>query len=121
LRKPIAFLFLACAVVLPAQTPTPQPPNSDPIALASFEMELFRRAARENNAAVTRQATAAGEARIARAQFCAKANHFVELWMDFTNHLNDKQIFDAKLAKKPSKAFHELETSDGWPVREAVN
>ena len=120
MRKPIIFSFLACAVVLQAQTPTAQPPNADPIALASFEMELFRRAARENNVAVTRQATAAREAQIARTRFCAKANHFVKLWMDFTNRLNDEQIFDAKLAKKLAKAFHELETSDGWPVREAV-
>jgi hypothetical protein len=42
---------------------------------------------------------------------------FVELWTDFENHLNDKEIFDAKLAKKLAKAFHELETSDRWPVR----
>jgi hypothetical protein len=32
-------------------------------------------------------------------------------------HLNDKQTFDAKLALKLSKAFHELEMSDGWPIR----
>jgi hypothetical protein len=118
LRKPFAFLFLACAGVLRAQSSAPKLPTADAVAQASFEMEMFRRAARENNAAVTRQAIAKREAQIARTQFCAKANHFVELWMDFANHLNDKQIFDAKLAKKLAKAFHELETSDGWPVRE---
>jgi hypothetical protein len=75
LRKPIAFLFLACAGVLRAQSPGPQLPSADPVAQASFEMELFRRAARENNAVVTRQAIAKREAQIARTQFCAKANH----------------------------------------------
>jgi hypothetical protein len=36
------------------------------------------------------------------------------------SRLNEKQTFDVKLAKKVAKAFHELESSDGWPVREVA-
>ena len=52
----------------------------------------------------------------AAAEFYSKARHFVDLWQKFARELNDKKTFDAKLALKMSKAFHDLEHSDGWPV-----
>jgi hypothetical protein len=41
---------------------------------------------------------------------------------DFASRLNENQTVDVKLARKLSKAFHELETSNGWPVKlESLN
>ncbi len=93
-------------------------PGSDPAAMLKWRMELFRQSVRDNNDETLHQAAAARQEQIARLQFMAKANHFVKLWGDFVCRLNDKQTFDAKLAKKISKAFHELEMSDGWPLRD---
>ncbi len=80
-------------------------------------MRLFADAIRDGNENAVRQAANERAEEVARRQFWEKANRFVALWGDFAAHLNEKQAFDAKLARKLSKAFHELETSDGWPVR----
>ena len=49
-------------------------------------------------------------------EFYAKAHRFVELWQHFAEDLNNQKTFNAKMAKEVSKAFHDLEKSDGWPV-----
>ncbi len=84
-------------------------------------MEIYSRMVHQQNAEEAKQTKANREAEIARRQFWDKANQFVALWGDFAKRLNEKQTFDVKLAKKLSKAFHELETSDGWPTREQLN
>ena len=48
-------------------------------------------------------------------QFIEKAKRFVELWEDLAKGYNEKRAFDIKKAKQLSKAFHELEESEGWP------
>jgi hypothetical protein len=49
-------------------------------------------------------------------EFYSKAQRFVVLWQQFSKSLSDRKTFDAKLAKQVSKAFHDLEKSDGWPA-----
>jgi hypothetical protein len=102
-----------------SSSPVPAVPGSDPASMVKLQMELFRQSVRDHNDEAVRRAAAARQEQVARLQFMAKANRFVKLWGDFVNRLNDKQTFDAKLAKKVSKAFHELEKSDGWPLRES--
>lgn len=48
-------------------------------------------------------------------QFIQKANSFVRIWTEFTKEYNEKKTFNAKLASKLTRAFHELETSSSWP------
>jgi hypothetical protein len=48
-------------------------------------------------------------------QFMQKANAFVRMWTEFAKTYNEKQAFDATLASKLTRAFHELETSTCWP------
>ena len=48
-------------------------------------------------------------------QFMQKANAFVHMWTEFAKTYNEKQTFDATLASKLTRAFHELETSTSWP------
>jgi hypothetical protein len=112
-------LFIAGFLRAQSSSPVTVPPGSGPAAIEKWQMEFFRQSVHDNNDETVRRATAARQEQIARLQFMAKMNRFVRLWADFANRLNDKQTFDAKLAKKISKAFHELETSDGWPVRES--
>jgi hypothetical protein len=99
--------------------PVPAAPGGDPAAMAKWQMEVFRQSVEDHDDETLRRAANARQEEIARVQFMAKANNFVRLWGDFVHRLNDQQTFDAKLAKKISKAFHELETSEGWPLRES--
>jgi hypothetical protein len=118
-RNSKAILILLTAGLLKAQSsPVPAAPGGDSNSVARWQMELFRQSVQDHNDVTLRQAAAARQEEIARFQFMTKANHFVKLWGDFMHRLNEQQTFDTKLAKKMSKAFHELETSDGWPLRD---
>jgi hypothetical protein len=63
-----------------------------------------------------RQAAAQRETDAKFREFYSKAQHFVTLWKELTVAMNDQKTFNVKLAKQVSKAFHELEKSDGWPA-----
>jgi hypothetical protein len=117
LRKLILVFLLFCTGFLRAQSrpPVPQLGNDQP-TLAFQQMELFSRYAHSLKDETAQHAAAKRDEEIARAQFWQKANRFVSLWAAFANRLNDKQTFDVKMARKLSKAFHELETSQGWPA-----
>jgi len=123
LRKLLPFSLFLCARFLSAQSPTPTPISAipmDPITQASRQLELLNRSMDDRSVEDARRAAIARDEEFARLQFLAKANQFVALWGDFASRLNEKQTFDVKLAKKLAKAFHELETSEGWPIRDQM-
>jgi hypothetical protein len=119
LRRLILVSIFFCACFLRAQSPAPALPSvaSDPASVAFRQMELFTRSVREANEDRARHTSEKRAEQYARLQFWQKANKFVALWEDFAARINENQTVDAKLAKRLSKAFHELESSDGWPVR----
>ena len=119
LRKLIFAGIFFCARFLSAQTQAPlgTPVGADQATLAFRQMELITRAARDANDEQARHTAEKQAEAYERLVFWQKANKFVALWEDFAARVNDHQTVDAKLAKKLSKAFHDLETSDGWPVR----
>ena len=122
MRKAIPFylwLTMSFLSVRAQAPPVPAVPGGDSGSINRLQMELFRESVRDNNDESVRRAAAARQEQFARLQFMAKANHFVELWGHLVSRLNDEQTFDEKLAKKVSKAFHDLEKSDGWPLRES--
>jgi hypothetical protein len=47
--------------------------------------------------------------------FMEKVRHFVAKWEQFANEYNHKGAFNIKSARDISKAFHELERTEGWP------
>jgi hypothetical protein len=113
--KVVAVSLLFFAQVLWAQAPSL---SSSPIAT---DTEWERRAQQASfqswatdTSAPKRAASAKQAAEIE--EFYSKARHFVELWRALAVELNDKKTFNAKLAKQVSKAFHDLEKSNGWPV-----
>lgn len=63
-----------------------------------------------------RQAEARRETQEKFREFYAKAQNFVDLWRKFTLEMEDRKTFNVKLAKQVSKAFHDMEKSDGWPA-----
>jgi hypothetical protein len=117
LRNFVPFLIFFC-VCLKAQSPNQSVPGgASPLTLVNRQFEILSRTVQESKEDQARHVTAAREENLARLLFWQKANHFVALWTDFAARLNGQQTFDAKLAKKLSKAFHDLEESEGWPVR----
>jgi len=50
-------------------------------------------------------------------QFVVKANRFTKAWENFVREYNAKRAFNVKTAREASKAFHELEKSEGWRTR----
>jgi hypothetical protein len=113
MRKVLAVSVLVSCQLLWAQSPTRDMSSADADMQRRMQQEEFERWALGPDptakADKTRQAAELSE-------FYSKARHFVDLWQAFANELNAKKTFNAKLAKQVSKAFHDLETSDGWPV-----
>jgi hypothetical protein len=48
-------------------------------------------------------------------QFWMKTEKFIDSWTALAREYNDKGTFNVKRAKEVSKAFHDLEKSEGWP------
>jgi hypothetical protein len=48
-------------------------------------------------------------------QFWMKTEKFIDSWTALAREYNDKGTFNVKRAKQVSKAFHDLEKSEGWP------
>src|ERR1700760_4340934 len=53
------------------------------------------------------------EAQMRERQFIEKVNRFVELWTSFATEYNEQRVFNIRSAKEISKAFHDLEGSEG--------
>ena len=91
--------------------------GADQATVASRQMEMLDRAVRDANEEQTKRTAERQAEAYARLVFSQRANKFIALWEDFAARVNEHQTVDVKLAKKLSKAFHDLETSDGWPAR----
>jgi hypothetical protein len=115
MRKVLALSLLFSSQILQAQAQTLQgqsPPINDETQ-RQLQQDAFERWALDPNG--PKRATASRE-RAAAKEFYSKAKHFVDLWEALAAELNGKKTFNAKLAKQVSKAFHDLEKSDGWPI-----
>jgi hypothetical protein len=115
MRKTVAVSILLSSVLW-AQAPG-GPRQSVPIDSMSerqLQQDAFESWALDSDA--DRKKIDAARESVAAQEFYAKAKQFVDLWEMFAAELNHKKTFNAKLAKQISKAFHDLEKSDGWPV-----
>lgn len=116
MRKVLAVSILFSSQIFWAQAPPLSPQQPIPV-----EQETKRRAHQEAfeqwalDPDAQQKAASAKEA-AATAEFYSKARHFVDLWQALAAELNDRRTFNVKLAKQVSKAFHDMEKSDGWPV-----
>jgi hypothetical protein len=116
MRKTVAVSILLSSSVLWAQAPngprqsTPIDPTSD----RRLQQDAFESWALDSD--TDKKKIDAARESVAAQEFYTKAKQFVDLWEMFAAELNHKKTFNAKLAKQISKAFHDLEKSDGWPV-----
>jgi hypothetical protein len=113
MQKVLAVSVLLSSQILWSQAPVWRESGADIETQRRVQEAAFDRWALASDPSKT---TAAATEAAQTGEFYSKAKHFVDLWRAFAAELNEKKVFDAKLAKKVSKAFHDLEKSDGWPV-----
>lgn len=77
--------------------------------------ELAMRQIDGQRAAIEAEAAKRNEAQYRERQFTQKVDRFVRAWGEFVRAY-DKRAFDYKVARKVSKAFHEIESSGYWPT-----
>jgi hypothetical protein len=109
----VLFVFFSCFPVLWAQMPH-EPPAGSNEADRRLQQQMFEQWATMPES--QRQAIARQEQNEKLREFYTKAQHFVTLWRKFAVDLDSQRTFNAKLAKELSKAFHDMEKSDGWPA-----
>jgi hypothetical protein len=116
MRKVLAVTLFISSQILSAQAKI-GPRQTSPLNDESerrVEQQAFEDWATQPQAA--RQAAARRQAEEKLREFYTKANRFVSLWKKLSQDMNDQKISNVKLAKQVSKAFHDLEKSDGWPA-----
>jgi hypothetical protein len=108
-------MLISCQLAwaqMPIVGPKTQMSSVDNIRDRQIQQEVLEKWALDQDGN-KKKAEAAKESAAAQ-EFYARAEQFVQLWEAFAGQLNQKKTFNAKLAKQVSKAFHELEKSDGW-------
>ena len=94
---------------------TAQGPTRDSEFLDILRRELAFRELGNTSANVQREAARRQRAQYLEWQFITKMNRFVALWSALVREYNEKRVFNIKIAAEISKAFREIETSEGWP------
>ncbi len=106
-------LFLLLCGSVPAQGPYPNQCHRQD-AIERLYWESLSNAAVCNQETSETEITKQMEARHREMQFWLKANRFVQAWTLLAREYNDRGAFNLKQAKEVSKAFRDLENSEGW-------
>jgi len=114
MRKVLAVTLILSSQILWAQVRgVPNESNYEfNDAQRRLQQEAFEEWATQTDDA--RQTAARREADAKSREFYSKAQRFVSLWKELSADMNRQKTFNVKLAKQVSKAFHDLEKSDGW-------
>lgn len=119
MRTSLLCLALICAAdVASAQSKTVLAAGDNSIQMNSALRELYFRSMTDGSADAKQQAVQKADMEYERRVFYDRAKHFVDLWTKMTRQMNQQDVIDVKLARKVSDAFHDLEKSDAWPVRD---
>jgi len=115
MRWMINFLLLFFFLLGPtsAQSPHPNPTHRQD-AIQQLYWESLSNAALRSQTSTQRETAQRMEERRHERQFLLKADKFIQAWMALAHEYNQKGGFNVKKAKEASKAFHDLEKSDGW-------
>ncbi len=112
MRHTVIFLFLL--VFIAASGATAQSPNTNqcPHAGRVYQRLLFTA---DSPTEAEQQLAQHRAARQKEQQFWMKTEKFIASWTALAHEFNEKGAFNMKMAKEVSKAFHDLEKSEGWP------
>jgi hypothetical protein len=116
MRRLLPCLLLVCSLrIVSAQVADAAGVRSD-IQFNGVLRELYFKSLTDGGLQAQQAAQRQAEEAYQKRLFYGKAKHFVDLWTKLTVELNQHNTFDAKLARKVSQAFHDLEKSNGWPT-----
>ena len=110
--------FVSLTAVLSAQSKSGMLTAQDTSQMNGALRQLYFRSVVTDTDDARREAAQQADIDTERRVFRDKAKHFVDLWSKMTKQMSERNTFDAKLANKVSHAFHDLEKSNGWPVRQ---
>ena len=83
--------------------------------LEKYRRELAFREIEARRSGVEREIALRRHAQYLETQFIAKMNRFVALWGALVHDYNEKKVFNIKIATEVTKAFHDIENTEGWP------
>jgi hypothetical protein len=116
MRTITKFLLLFFLLLGPTFAQSPHPnPSSTRDAIQRNYWESLLNAALQSRTATQTELAEHMEARCSERQFLLKADKFIQAWTSLAHEYNQKGGFNMKKAKQVSKAFHDLEKSEGWP------
>ena len=114
--RPITNFFLFSFFLLgptSAQSPYPNPSDRQDAVRRPY-WEALSNAAWRNQAVTQTEMARRMDAQGKEREFLLKADKFIQAWMALAHEYNQKGGFNVKKAKEASKAFHDLEKSEGW-------
>jgi hypothetical protein len=106
----LSFLFLGTT---PAQRSDPNQSRMQDTIQRHYWESLSNATARSQTSTQTEMEIRT-EAQLKEREFLLKADKFVQVWKVFIREYNTRGAFNVKLAQKASKAFRDLEGSEGW-------
>jgi len=110
------FLLLSSFLLGTTSAQSPHPNLSQrPDAIQRLYWESLSNAGWRNQTSTQTEMATRMEAQGKEREFLQKADKFVQAWRVLTREYNQKGGFNVKKAKEVSKAFHDLEKSEGWP------
>ena len=112
MKHTIITLFLLVFIAASGATAQSPKPNQCPQAGRAYQRLLLRADIPTEAESQLAQHKAA---RQKEQQFWMKTERFIDSWTALAREYNDKGTFNVKKAKQVSKAFHDLEKSEGWP------
>jgi hypothetical protein len=114
------FLLLSFFLLGPTSAQSPHPNLSQtPDPIQRLYWEALSSAAWRNQTSAQTEMANRMEAQGKEREFLLKAQKFIQKWHVLVREYNQKGGFNMKKAKEVSKAFHDLEKSEGWPKAEA--
>ena len=115
MRWMMNFLLFSFLLLGPASAQSPHPNPSSQDAIQRLYWESLSNAAWLNQTFAQTEIAKRVEAQGKEREFLLKADKFVQAWSVLTREYKEKGGFNVKEAKEVSKAFHDLEKSEGWP------
>lgn len=103
----LAFVFIA------ASDATAQ--SANPNQYRNLAPPYQRLLLKAENTEMDQQFSQRRTARQKEQQFWIKTEKFIDAWAALASEYNEKETFNVKKAKQVSKAFHDLEKSEGSP------
>ena len=119
MKKLVPSIVLIGSLLGPVIAQSPAPEGLPRDRMDEYRMhELLLRQLEDERSYVELEVARRREAQYRERQFLERTNKFVKLWEHFVREYNDNGVFNIKVAREISKAFHDLENSEGWPKLE---